>query len=32
MVKTESIGNQIIYIMPENMVGEMKRLYAGKLK
>jgi hypothetical protein len=32
MVKTESIGNQIIYIMPENMVGEMKRLYAGKLR
>ena len=32
MIKIESIGNQIIYIMPENMVAEMKRLYAGKLR
>jgi len=30
MIKTESIGNQIIYVMPENMVSELKRLYAGK--
>jgi hypothetical protein len=30
MIKTESIGNQIIYQMPTNMVGELKKLYAGK--
>jgi hypothetical protein len=32
MIKTESIGNQIIYVMPENQVGELRRLYAGKSK
>jgi hypothetical protein len=30
MIKTESIGNQIIYVMPSNQVQEMKRYYAGK--
>jgi len=30
MIKTESLGNQIIYIMQENMVGELKRMFAGK--
>lgn len=30
MIKTESIGNQIIYIMPESQVQELKRLFAGK--
>ena len=30
MIKTESIGNQIIYIMPDNQVQELKRLFAGK--
>ncbi|HEY5445981.1 MAG TPA: hypothetical protein VIJ87_16235, partial [Pyrinomonadaceae bacterium] len=32
MIKTESIGSQIIYIMPDNQVQELKRLYAGKNK
>lgn len=32
MIKTETIGNQIIYVMPDNMVGELKRLYAGKMR
>jgi hypothetical protein len=32
MIKTESIGNQILYIMPDNHVQEMKRYYAGKNK
>jgi hypothetical protein len=32
MIKTESIGNQIIYVMPDNQVQELKRLYAGKNK
>ena len=30
MIKTESIGNQIIYVMPDNQVQELKRFYAGK--
>ena len=30
MIKTESIGNQIIYIMPDTQVQEYKRLFAGK--
>lgn len=30
MIKTESIGNQIIYIMPDLQVQEYKRLFAGK--
>jgi len=30
MIKTETIGNQIIYIMPDNQVRELNRLYAGK--
>ena len=32
MIKTQSIGNQIIYIMPDNQVQEMKRLFAGKMR
>jgi hypothetical protein len=32
MIKIESIGNQIIYVMPEGQVGELKRLFAGKGK
>jgi hypothetical protein len=32
MIKTESVGNMIIYIMPDNHVQEMKRYYAGKNK
>jgi hypothetical protein len=30
MIRTESIGNQIIYRMPENQVTEMKEFMAGK--
>jgi hypothetical protein len=30
MIKTESIGNQIIYKMPDNQVQEMKEFMAGK--
>jgi len=30
MIKIESIGNQIIYIMPDIQVQEYKRLYSGK--
>ena len=32
MIKTETMGNQIIYVMPDNMVNELKKLYAGKQK
>lgn len=32
MIKTESIGNQIIYVMPDTVVQEYKRLFAGKNK
>jgi hypothetical protein len=32
MIKIESIGNQIIYVMPNNQVEELKRLFAGKNK
>jgi len=32
MIKIESIGNQIIYVMPEMVVQEYKRLFAGKGK
>ena len=32
MIKTESIGNQIIYIMPELVVQEHLKLFAGKNK
>jgi hypothetical protein len=32
MIKVESIGNQIIYVMPDNQVKELKRFYAGKMK
>lgn len=32
MIKTESIGNQIIYVMPDHQVQEYKRLFAGKNK
>lgn len=30
MIKTETIGNQIIYVMSEAMVAELKRHYSGK--
>lgn len=30
MIRIESIGNQIIYIMPDNQVQELKRLFEGK--
>jgi hypothetical protein len=32
MIKIESIGNQIIYVMPELQVKEYKRLYSGKMR
>lgn len=32
MIKTESVGNVIIYRMPENQVTEMKEFMAGKNK
>ena len=32
MIKTQSIGNQIIYIMPDSEVKEMKEYMAGKSK
>lgn len=32
MIKVESIGNQIIYTMPDNQVVELQRLFAGKNK
>ena len=32
MIKTESIGNQVIYRMPENQVLEYRRLFTGKNK
>jgi hypothetical protein len=32
MIKTETIGNQIVYTMSENLVGELKRMNAGKFK
>jgi len=32
MIKTQSIGNQIIYTMPDNEVEEMKTFMSGKLK
>jgi len=32
MIKSESIGNQIIYVMPDLQVQELKRLFAGKNK
>jgi hypothetical protein len=32
MIKTESIGNQIIYTMPETQVAELKEFMAGKEK
>lgn len=30
MIKTETMGNQIIYIMPEKVVDEYKRMFSGK--
>ena len=30
MIKTESIGNQIIYVMPDGQIGELRRMFAGK--
>ncbi len=30
MIKTESIGNQIIYRMPDEQVKELKKFMAGK--
>lgn len=32
MIKTESVGNQIIYMMPDFVVKEYKKLYSGKIK
>jgi hypothetical protein len=32
MIKTESIGNQIIYVMPDGQSGELRRMFAGKNK
>jgi len=32
MIRTETIGNQIVYTMNENMVDDLKRMYAGKFK
>jgi len=32
MIKVESIGNQIIYVMPDHQVQEYKKLWAGKNK
>src|SRR5206468_1700097 len=32
MIKTQSIGNNIVYVMPESEVNELKRFYAGKTK
>ena len=32
MIKTNSIGNQIVYTMPDNQVIELKRFMAGKSK
>lgn len=30
MIKMESIGNQIVYVMPDHQVQELKKLFAGK--
>jgi hypothetical protein len=30
MIKTDSIGNQIIYTMPDQQVIEYKKLFSGK--
>lgn len=30
MIKTEMIGNQVIYIMPDGVVSDYRRLFAGK--
>ena len=32
IIKTESIGNQIIYVMPDSEVQEYRKLYSGKRK
>lgn len=32
MIKTQTIGNQIIFAMPEHMVFELKKFFAGKGK
>jgi hypothetical protein len=32
MIKTQSIGNQVIYLMPELQVVELKRRFSGKGK
>jgi hypothetical protein len=32
MIKTENIGNTIIYVMPELVVQEYRKLFAGKNK
>jgi len=32
MIKTESIGNQIIYVMPATVVEEYRKLFSGKGK
>jgi hypothetical protein len=30
MIKTQTIGNQIIYVMPESQVGELRKRFSGK--
>jgi len=32
MIKTESIGNQIIYVMHDHVIKEYKKLFSGKMK
>lgn len=32
MIKTETVGNQIVYFMPSDMVEEMKRFMDGKVR
>ena len=32
MIKTQSIGNQIIFIMPDSQVQELKHRFSGKGK
>lgn len=31
MIKTQTVGNQVVYYMPSDMVEEMKKFMAGKL-
>lgn len=32
MIKTQSIGNQVIFVMPDNQVQELRRRFSGKGK